>query len=435
MNKKTYTLPKKRGAQSNQLLLGSFESTAIQRDLFYILLSKMTDKDVAGTQYQFEAQEVKELRGSASNSLSSRRIYDELLKFSKIDIRITHNSVKGERDEEIINILESVRMQEEGKRRVKITAEVTSKARKHLLELADHFTTLSLEVLLNLNGAYTKRLYEILSRFKYKFDKGEPVYFRKSQLLGYFGLQNKKSYVNNSAEFKRSVLDKAIKELNENELTSSLKFKFETVSSGHHAGFNETGFMFSQGVEEKQVSEEQKMGKIASEKSSVYFNEITSRMSENSFYLTRMAKLDLSPAWMKVLNYSLKLFREDLKLHKVKVTNPSAVDAIFIQEFLDTFYEGDLDLELVTEGYTINAKVSSKLNIKNYKPKKAVVEESTPRDVWLNYLKVNYKIILDIMGETKALELVQKSLYNNEGKSAKVREELEKLKVTLSSFQ
>lgn len=91
------------------------------------------------------------------------------------------------------------------------TIEWNSKFIPHIMELKNHYVTTDLTITSQFKSSFSWVLYEYLKgRFGAYY-----VNLSKESLMRLFGVENRKTYQSNTGRFKKSVLDVAIKELNE----------------------------------------------------------------------------------------------------------------------------------------------------------------------------------------------------------------------------
>lgn len=109
---------------------------------------------------------------------------------------------------------------------------------KHITELKNRYTRLDLSITKNFKSSYSWTLYEYLLA-KYGYYSLE---FSKQELMELFNVADRKTYINNTSDFKGRVLDVAVAEINEH---TELTVKYEQVRRGRSI----TGFKiyFSRG--------------------------------------------------------------------------------------------------------------------------------------------------------------------------------------------
>lgn len=118
----------------------------------------------------------------------------------------------------------------------------------HILELKDRYVLTDLKITSNFKSGFSWVLYDYLRGHYGNFY----INIKKTELLELFGVSEKKSYVNNTAKFKQSVLDVAVDEINE---FTELEVSYEEIKKGRSI----TGFTlkYSTGKQVKRATEEQ----------------------------------------------------------------------------------------------------------------------------------------------------------------------------------
>lgn len=113
----------------------------------------------------------------------------------------------------------------------------------HILELKEKYVTLDLAVTVHFKSGFTWTLYDFLkAHYGYWHKK-----ISKEALMKLFGVEEKKTYQNNTGDLKRTVLDVAIAELN---LYTELKVWYTEVKKGRAI----IGFVLHWSTGEKIVS-------------------------------------------------------------------------------------------------------------------------------------------------------------------------------------
>ena len=95
----------------------------------------------------------------------------------------------------------------------------------HILDLKDKYVRTDLKITAKLNSSFSWTLYEYM-----KANYGS--WYRsigKNELMRLFGVENKKTYIENTGKFKQTVLDKAILEINK---YTEIEVKYEDIKEG-----------------------------------------------------------------------------------------------------------------------------------------------------------------------------------------------------------
>ena len=96
-----------------------------------------------------------------------------------------------------------------------IEIELSQKILPYYLNLTEKFTTFELEIALNLNSIYSKRIYELISQYKNLPNKSFKISLKTlKETLGVIELKTGKDKYENFSIFKKNVLDTAFKEIN-----------------------------------------------------------------------------------------------------------------------------------------------------------------------------------------------------------------------------
>lgn len=107
----------------------------------------------------------------------------------------------------------------------KFTFEWTPKMVPHILELKEKFVTTDLSITAKFKSSFSWILYDFLKAHYGYWHK--PM--SKNALMRLFGVENKKTYRNNTGEFKRGVLDVAIGEINKH---TELEVRYKEEKKG-----------------------------------------------------------------------------------------------------------------------------------------------------------------------------------------------------------
>ena len=197
--------------QSNVLTNARSEYSEIQLDLFFFILSKLR-KTQDSLVYQLDIKELSKLTGNQYN-------VPKLLKATEGMIGRVF-SAKTERGPGQFAMLQSA-VYLTGTRTIEI--ELTRLVLPHLFDLKENFTSYALAAAFRLTSKFAKRIYQVCSQWK---DRGETKKYSIEELKRMLGLTddegNEKLEV--FADFRRTVLDVAVKQINEHtELNISYK--------------------------------------------------------------------------------------------------------------------------------------------------------------------------------------------------------------------
>ena len=199
--------------QHNALTNARYEYTELQLDLLFFLLSKLR-KDQQDTVYELSIKDLSSLTGKkynaaylhkATSDMGSRVFevqtetrYRQLWMFQRVDYLLGQGIIE-----------------------IKLTEDITP----YLFDLKENFTSYELASALRLTSKYAKRIYQYCSQWK---DQGETKKYDIQdfkQMLGLFDDKGKDKTIRMS-DFRESVLDVAVKQINEHtELHISYKLE------------------------------------------------------------------------------------------------------------------------------------------------------------------------------------------------------------------
>ena len=199
--------------QHNALTNARYEYTELQLDLLFFLLSKLR-KDKQDSVYELSIKDLSSLTGKkynaaylhkATSDMGSRVFevqtetrYRQLWMFQRVDYLLGQGIIE-----------------------IKLTEDITP----YLFDLKENFTSYELASALRLTSKYAKRIYQYCSQWK---DQGETKKYDIQdfkQMLGLFDDKGKDKTIRMS-DFRESVLDVAVKQINEHtELHISYKLE------------------------------------------------------------------------------------------------------------------------------------------------------------------------------------------------------------------
>ena len=201
--------------QSNVLTNARSEYSEIQLDLFFFILSKLR-KTQDSLVYRLDIKELSTLTGNQYNM-------PKLLEATEgmIGRVFTAKTEKG--NGQFAMLQGAVYLT--GTRIIEI--ELTRLVLPHLFDLKDNFTSYALAAALRLTSKFAKRIYQLCSQWK---DLGETKKYDIEDLKATLGLIDDKGNekLKVFADFRRTVLDVAVKQINEHtELHISYKLEKE----------------------------------------------------------------------------------------------------------------------------------------------------------------------------------------------------------------
>ena len=145
--------------QHNALTTARYDLSALEMDIMFALLARLTKDDRPGTLYRLRVQDLEELTGRAWNyhrlgpaveTLVGRCYHiEDGASWLKVTMLASAEYIKGQ------GVIE---------------LEISEKLRPYLIDLKNNFTSYRLQSVLRLTSKYAKRIYELASQWK---DVGE----------------------------------------------------------------------------------------------------------------------------------------------------------------------------------------------------------------------------------------------------------------------
>lgn len=193
--------------QSNALTASRSEFTALQRDIMYMVLSKMSNKDDDKNIYTFTLEDLSFKKGVRIQHDELEEaitpLVSKLITIPTKDngwIKTTYaSSAEFKRDISLVEI------------------EISSKLKPYYFDLKNNYTLFNIDVAFKLKSKYAKKFYEIVSRFK---DLGQKTFVisELKELLGIIQIDTKgniKDKYTRYSLFKERILDRCMSEINE----------------------------------------------------------------------------------------------------------------------------------------------------------------------------------------------------------------------------
>jgi len=205
--------------QHNALTTARYEMTACEMDIVFALLSKLTNKDKAGTMYQVRVKELEMLTGRQWQ-------YKQLLDSTEqLNSRVYH--IENEKKVLQVGLLASA---EYLKGQGLIELEISEKIRPYLIDLKSNFTSYRLQAALSLTSKYAKRIYQLASQWK---DIGETKTYTLDEFKYMLNLKDPKGkepeQYTQISTFQRDVLKVATTQINER---TDLNISYQLLKKG-----------------------------------------------------------------------------------------------------------------------------------------------------------------------------------------------------------
>jgi plasmid replication initiation protein len=207
--------------QHNLITEACYEMSALQKNIFYLLLAQVKDENAQNNKYKLSLKQLENIR-----SIRVRR--EELLEAARglIASGLTIRSSNQERFA-TIGILHSADYGV-GESKDVLMLEIDARLNPFLYHVKNKFTIFTLAHALDLKSKYSKRIYEMLCQFK---DTGifKISVLRLKERLGLINLETGKENYLNFGEFARKVLEVAKREINEQ---TDINFEYITEKTG-----------------------------------------------------------------------------------------------------------------------------------------------------------------------------------------------------------
>lgn len=190
--------------QHNLITNARYEMSALEMDIFFILLSKLKKDDDSRILYRIYVREVEEITGRTWNYQQFR---DATEKFGS---RVFEIDISADRFLQLWMLASVEYHLGEGYFEV----EISEKARPYLIELKENFTVYDLYSALSLTSKYAKRIYQLASQWK---DIGRKTYVLEDikEILHLKDPKGKEAeQYKQIGEFKKYVLDVAKDQIN-----------------------------------------------------------------------------------------------------------------------------------------------------------------------------------------------------------------------------
>lgn len=143
--------------QHNAITAAHYDMSAMQKNLFYMLLAQLKEDMPTLTVYEINIKEIEQIRGV---TIRSDEIFTAANKLTACTITL-YDQLQGQFF--TIEPITSARY-EKGKRKLQL--EIDRKIIPFLFNLKNNYTTYQLKNAVILNSKYSKRIYEMLAQFK-----------------------------------------------------------------------------------------------------------------------------------------------------------------------------------------------------------------------------------------------------------------------------
>ena len=142
--------------QHNAITSASYEMTALEKNIMYLLLSRLRDNDDPKKVYSISVKEIKQLTGTTTDHEQFKKATNLLID----RVLLVNTGKKNFLDVSLLFSGEYVK----GKGIIEL--ELSKEIRSFFFSLKNNFTTFQLYVALGLKSKYAKRIYEMLNQYK-----------------------------------------------------------------------------------------------------------------------------------------------------------------------------------------------------------------------------------------------------------------------------
>ncbi|MCU0440581.1 MAG: replication initiation protein [Raineya sp.] len=205
-------------SQHNVITNARYEMTACEMDIFFYLLSVLKKDDKSGTNYTIYMRDIEQITGKKWNYEQFRDATYQLL--SRV------YEVEDDKSLLQVSVLASAHyMKGQGY----IELEISDKIRPYLINLKENFTTYRLKSALMMTSKYAKRIYQLVSQWKDVNIKQYTIDDLKHILKLKDPKDKEPELYKQIGEFKKYVLDVAVKQINE---STELQIAYELFKKG-----------------------------------------------------------------------------------------------------------------------------------------------------------------------------------------------------------
>lgn len=199
--------------QSNMLIYGNYDMTAMEQKLVLILISTIKKTDKNTNTVEFQVKDLAEVL-----EVTPELLYRDLQKICTSIMKRIVEIKKDNGNWELFNIISYAQYK---KKEGKIVLEINKKAEPYLLQLKDLFTSFRLSNALDLSGKYAIRIYQLTKGCLFK---GQLLYdvedFKKA-----LKIDKKKTY-ESFAKISEKILNPSLEEINSK---SDISVSYETI--------------------------------------------------------------------------------------------------------------------------------------------------------------------------------------------------------------
>lgn len=205
--------------QDNFITSGRYEMTALEKNILYAVLAQLKKTDPIGHTYLVSTKDITGINNERINFENFKKATERLLS------RVIEGVLPNENTLQVNFISHAEYLKGQGV----ISIGLSPKVVPFFIDLKNNFTTFDLETALSLKSIYSKRIYEILSRYKNLPNKEYCDTIENIKImLDIVDIKTGKDKYPTYTLLKKNVLDVAFNEINK---STDLNFTYETIEA------------------------------------------------------------------------------------------------------------------------------------------------------------------------------------------------------------
>lgn len=205
--------------QDNFITSGRYEMTSLEKNILYAVLAQLKKTDPIGHTYLVSTKDITGLNGERINYENFRKSTEKLL------TRVIEGILPNGNLLQVNFISHAEYLKNQGV----ISIGLSPKVVPFFMDLKKNFTTFDLDTALSLKSIYSKRIYEILSRYKNLPNKRFTLNIEQLKVtLEIINSHSGKDKYPTFTLFKKNVLDVAFNEINK---LADINFSYTTVEA------------------------------------------------------------------------------------------------------------------------------------------------------------------------------------------------------------
>ena len=216
------TIAKKLIWQDNFITSGRYEMTALEKNILYAVLAQLKKTDPIGHTYLVSTKDIIGINSDRINFENFKKSTERLLS------RVIEGVLPNGNTLQVNFISHAEYLKNQGV----ISIGLSPKVVPFFVDLKKNFTTFDLETALSLKSIYSKRFYELLSKYKNLPNKEFCVKIDLlKSILEIIDFKSGKDKYPTYTLFKKNVLDVAFNEINK---STDLHFSYEAIEGTKH---------------------------------------------------------------------------------------------------------------------------------------------------------------------------------------------------------